>query len=882
MRLHRIRLEHFKGVDASTVEFAPEGVTIVQGENEVGKTTLADALDLLLSRKATSRAEDVRSAEQVGSDESPFVEVELTAGDHRLTYAKRFGTSAKGSTTLSVEGADPTQLRGDEAHDHAAQLLGTVADLDLWQALRLNQGGGFGQASANNHHSLVRALDRAAGGGHIASDTESDLFERVQAEYRAYHTATGRRTTARSDMETQVERAKAELAQIEARLDEAERETEQAARAANDLAAMEPKLAAQREEIATLEARRTQVDALQHRADQLELAVKELDRAAEAVANQQEHRASCVQQIADFAARLDRAKSAAHDARKAQEQARASSAHLAEQERQAAEHRDQAHKARQTADRLLEALRARDDATELERRIAHAQELSQALVAADARRSGKDQVTEDQALTALETAEQQRATARATAQAQAGSLVIQAHTGVSVAQSSEHGPDTAHELTAGDELQQDLMAPVALRIGEIATVQVRPGADASQVRQHVADAERAVASALEAFGAHDISEARRVHRAWQEARADHERASKDLERVLRGDSLPELADRHARLTKQATNVPIPEGVDQAQQQQAVTHAVEQLAAAERALEDTRSRREGQREHEQTLSVQAATAEHEVKNLSEQRDQVERELAQLRSETDDHTLAQRVAEASQAAQDKRLEYRRAAEELAASDASTIITGHENATAVAERIEREQRDLEHKLTALQATLRTKGAEGLAAQRDAAGTALDRATRDYERTETKAAAAKLLYEQMTKYREAAREAYAAPLTERIVELGRIVFGSDFTITLDDNLDIATRTLNDITLPYDQLSGGAREQLDVLARLACAAVVADDDAGVPLMLDDTLVYTDTERLKRLGAAIRAGTGHAQVIILTCVPDRFAHIGDATVVRLP
>ena len=80
------------------------------------------------------------------------------------------------------------------------------------------------------------------------------------------------------------------------------------------------------------------------------------------------------------------------------------------------------------------------------------------------------------------------------------------------------------------------------------------------------------------------------------------------------------------------------------------------------------------------------------------------------------------------------------------------------------------------------------------------------------------------------------------------------------------------------------------MLSRLACAALVSPPDAqgagagdtgGVPVIFDDALGYSDPTRLARLGAAFNVAGDRCQVIVLTCVPDRYAHIGSAQVVRL-
>jgi uncharacterized protein YhaN len=137
------------------------------------------------------------------------------------------------------------------------------------------------------------------------------------------------------------------------------------------------------------------------------------------------------------------------------------------------------------------------------------------------------------------------------------------------------------------------------------------------------------------------------------------------------------------------------------------------------------------------------------------------------------------------------------------------------------------------------------------------------------------------MVRHRDLAQRRYVAPFTQRIERLGRVVFGPDLRIGITPDLVIESRTLGGRTVPFDSLSAGAREQLALLGRLACAQLVSGDE-GAPVILDDTLGYSDPERLARLGAVLGAVGSSAQVIVLTCQPDRFASVGGAKVVRLP
>jgi len=75
------------------------------------------------------------------------------------------------------------------------------------------------------------------------------------------------------------------------------------------------------------------------------------------------------------------------------------------------------------------------------------------------------------------------------------------------------------------------------------------------------------------------------------------------------------------------------------------------------------------------------------------------------------------------------------------------------------------------------------------------------------------------------------------------------------------------------------------VLARLACAILVnpngADGDAGVPVILDDALGYSDNDRMKKLAPAFTKAADMAQVVIMTSTPERYAKIGGATEIDL-
>ena len=56
MRLHRVRLCNYRGVADCEVEFPAQGITVIEGPNEVGKTSIPEGLDLVLTKNGLVRA----------------------------------------------------------------------------------------------------------------------------------------------------------------------------------------------------------------------------------------------------------------------------------------------------------------------------------------------------------------------------------------------------------------------------------------------------------------------------------------------------------------------------------------------------------------------------------------------------------------------------------------------------------------------------------------------------------------------------------------------------------------------------------------------------------------------------------------------------------
>ncbi len=106
---------------------------------------------------------------------------------------------------------------------------------------------------------------------------------------------------------------------------------------------------------------------------------------------------------------------------------------------------------------------------------------------------------------------------------------------------------------------------------------------------------------------------------------------------------------------------------------------------------------------------------------------------------------------------------------------------------------------------------------------------------------------------------------------------------LTLDqESLKVRSVERGSVAESFGDLSGGAREQLAVIVRIAMAKVLAKDHASMPLILDDILGWTDDARLRQMIRVIELAAQEMQVILLTCHPARFARFVHATRWDLP
>ncbi|MFT4199999.1 AAA family ATPase, partial [Gordonia sp. (in: high G+C Gram-positive bacteria)] len=219
MKLHRLMLRDFRGIDERDCEFADRGVTLVSGRNEAGKSSMVEAIDLLLDVPSASKSRRAQAVQPAGRDVGTQVSAEISCGPWRFTYSKTFNKGQ--STTLVVHEPTPQQLTGKAAHDRVLAILEQSVDLALFQASRVVQDAVGTPVAMSDATSVTRALDRAvADHGESSDDGEdADLLAAVEAEYTRYFTVgRGRPTGELAAAQQREKTARTALSELDAAL----------------------------------------------------------------------------------------------------------------------------------------------------------------------------------------------------------------------------------------------------------------------------------------------------------------------------------------------------------------------------------------------------------------------------------------------------------------------------------------------------------------------------------------------------------------------------------------------------------------------------------------------------------------------------------------
>jgi len=886
MKIRALELENFrKFVRPIRIDGFADGLNVLFGPQEFGKSTILAAIRGLLFERYRSKTEELRRMQPYDSNAAPVLAMDFDLADGRYRIEKRF-LHREPYARLTLPGG--ARIEGDPAEEELQRRLGFAepgqrganeASMGIWGALWVTQGSSVAlpEMVEGSRRTIQECLETEVGA--LAGGARGQEVRRATADELGKLTDRRGKPKGRYlEVLTQsVNLTDEQLPALRVRQQEIAAELDGLQRAEEDLrrATATDEDEADRKALAEAQAQR---DAAMRLAEQLKAAESALSLAearAKQAEEESERRQETVEAIDAAAAAMAKTEVAQTDARTRESEAETEAARLrvalAEGEVR-----------RRDAERSVERLRALVDLARLEEETSALEAALKRAQAAQIRvneLSGRvDAIKVDQAsLTKIRKAVRQQQSAQAALQALATRIVFEIDPAALNKVTIDGRPLSApsERMSVVDEARIEIAG-----IGQIAIQPVIK--DRDDLDRALGTADREIERLLRAAGLGDPEEAETKYAERQRLAGEAEVAKAEVmahapERPGLDPGPAALAARverqRARLSASLAEMSLPQAPDREEVERSIESALAEAQALSARVEDARGMAAAREAALRDLQGRSASAQanHVAATTELQRRRREQEAA-IASESDEALTrrrdAMRQALATAAAERERIARTAADANLALIEARiqrltakqaqrrdhiehlrSVIQGHRirigerEGEGIDERIARGEREL--------------------AQLEEEKAFLDREVRVLQLLDAELAAAE----------RAAKERYMAPVVTRIRPyLQQLLPGA--AIECDENFAITAIQRDGKPPELDRQSGGTQEQIAVLTRLAFAELLVDRGKPAAVILDDALVYSDPDRMERMFDILTHAARKAQIVILSCREALFQGLG--------
>ena len=860
LRLFNVKRFAGRGV---AIEGIGDGVNVLCAANEFGKSTSFEALHALFFQPYSGKSGAVRNLRPY-SGGNPLVEADIAHGDERFRITKQYYGGGFARVTDLASGRLVAQA--DEAENFIGALVkggpaGPAGLLWVRQGVtgiekRSNaEEDGEKQVRASLLESVQGEVEAITGGRRMAEIMQTVAGELDKLVTKRGPKAGGRYAAAieaRDRLAAEEARLAADVARLRealdrrgstlkrlAELDGADERRQRQDAVASAQAGFEA-AQAQGERLKTAEAElglaRERRDGARRALDAFRTALQKHADLAGRRSEAERRRGEAMARRGDAAEASARAQAAADLADAQEQEARELLARL-----------DAALRAREAAERLAES-RQRLGEAEARRRALEDAEAQLALV-----RIPPGAVDELQAL------EIELSGLRAMAEA--------ARPSVSVAYAEGTGGGILMDGTAladGQERSYDGQAQLAIPGLGVISLRSNRAPSGDRRLEQVEGRRRAL---LDAMGVETLAAAHerqlRAHQIAAEMR--------ELQGALSSLAPAGLARLREEVVAQAlagAAIPEPQG-DAGQLRTTLAAAERQRLDARQALREAEPARRRAEEAILAAETALATLRTEQAHVEAELGPGEQRAARERALLED--LADRSREAQEA------EARAAALRAAALDLVSAEAALKRARSVQASAEQQILALRETVAGLNAEIRARSDEAVEESWRETAEALAAAQLRVAAFDKEVAVLQRLSAALDQARSEARELYLKPVMAELSPLLGLLF-DDASVTFDEcSLLPQTISRNGQEEEVERLSGGMREQLSVLTRLAFARLLARGGRPAPVILDDALVYSDDDRIERMFDALHRQSRDQQIIVFSCRQRAFQKLGGHT-----
>jgi DNA repair exonuclease SbcCD ATPase subunit len=862
MHFRRIAVRNFRKLTAPVViEGLGDGVTVIAGDNEEGKSTLLDAIRAGLFERHNLGGKAVETMQPFGSSVRPEIQLDFEIDGE--AYAITKGFAQKPSARLTTPNGT---FEGAAAEERLAELLtfrvpqrgeSKPDDQGVLGLFWLEQGRGpEGLGLGETGRSTLRASLVQEVGDILGGTRGRKLLEAARAKRDALLTARSKPRGELSAVIDEAATATARVTELEGERLEYDEEIDELARVRRELARIETERVLERAQAALTKAQE-QAKAIEALRQQEEAATQAVGLAQAQLENASD-RWKRRQSLIDAVARHQRAVELAQAALaklEAETQNIAGRVEAAKAVLMTATEKSGAAEARVAVSQTRARIGALDkEIAELDRRLAEVNKLAAQRKAAQERLSASK--IDQRAFERLQSLEGAVREARAALGAVATRVCF-----TPIAQQVVRKDD--EEVMAGQDI--DVTEATRFALEGFGTVDVEPGASDLVDRQsRLKEVDGALSKALAAAEVTnlDVAKTRLSERTEAETKINE---AKRLIAAYAPEGIDALKAAHA--DESAEREQLNGAIDLSLAEDIADPETETraLAAARATEEGARTvldkGREDQHAHVTQLAIAKQALEAAIGTLHTDK----KDLDAAREEISDANLAARLEKARGAFGEAERRKAGTEEQIAAANPEEVELRREQANAALQNVEAEQRHLRDAAIGLENRLTALGKSGIGELLEEARGHEAQVLARRDRLQADAQAWDLLVETLGSAERDAKEAFLEPVLKRVDPFLRLLL-PEARVTLDEEtLEITGVARGGREEPYEALSIGTREQLSVLVRLAFAVYLREKGVPAAVILDDALVYADDDRFERMQLALRKAAATVQILILTC-----------------
>lgn len=902
MIVKSIYLENWKLFrEAVEVDFS-QGLNILYGRNESGKSTLIDSIRIVLFSKHTSQSEKIRSLVPWGSSLSPSAKIVFCQDNENYRVTKRFLSPQ--SLLERLVGARWERIaEGDDADRRVIELVGgrfsSKGDTkpELWglgQALWMVQGQPF--LSEDLNEETMSALQKLVGAA-IESEEEKKLFAKVNEQFFRVFTDKGKGIRKGSELWSIRERIE-QLEQERNSLESIEEEKERLIRDIEDeeieLQSKTRKLEAALKEKGELETQRDLAHEHETKRKTLEEEVKRISRDYQALKQHIDKIRESKQRIEG----LERENEDHSRAKKVLEGNLKESAERLQLLGENLERIDELIKQKEDTRRfagiahtaILEEQKLQDKEQLLKRVL----ELEQELLEKQKAFEGLKAPTRED-LKQIEDLHQQMRDIEAKLSVVGLTIRARAESGISGDVCLDEQV-TKFELKGGESSVWKAYETVKMRIEGVGEFEVKSGSeDVKQMRADLESLEIAYEKAVAPYQDKEVGLLRTLVQQKEELGKDIERLKREIKKQTREGKealIAEIAMQRKKIELNWEKIAessefrkYAEGWDKVAAQTELSRKINELEGELKDLKATRR-----------------LTEQELENWRRKRGEIEGEINKLELEM--HGNNERLREIRSSLNDLEKDGLNLEErETKLNEISLELDRKERALRtykdeideLEEKPRRAYKECEQKIERLREEI-GKLSSGIAKAEgrlksileswkdpnileEELGYLKDKASR----LEVEAEALRLLYDLAHFYRNQVIESLIEPIQSEMIRDMNVLLGTKYgSVQFDRGIKPASINVNawKTNASLDVLSFGTQEQIWYLFRLALGKLLSSQERQL-VVLDDPLANTDVSRLRRALRILEDAAEKLQIIVVTCDVDKYNWLSKAKFISL-